>query len=163
MKTPYDRNGNKNPRWKGGRRKRKDGYILVYRPSHPFAYRNFILEHRDVMEKHLGRILNPDELVHHINEIKHDNRIENLSLTDRQEHAKIHFSGKKQPRWKPLFTEERLRELYLVEGWTLRQIAEMLNSSYGAVRRHFIEFEIEIRKSDPWWIRKNKRQRLSAS
>ena len=80
--------------WKGGRRKRKDGYIYIYSPNHPHkgAY-GYVLEHRLVMEKSIGRYLLPGEVVHHINEIRDDNRIENLSLFKNcGEHTAYHNS-----------------------------------------------------------------------
>lgn len=83
--------GPNNYHWSGGRKKHTFGYVLVYAPNHPKRDANgFVLEHRRVMEKHLGRILSEEELVHHINGIKTDNRIENLRLTNRAEHARLH-------------------------------------------------------------------------
>lgn len=51
-------------------------------------------EHRYIMEQHLGRKLGRDELVHHKNENKRDNQIENLVIMSRSEHARLHQLGK---------------------------------------------------------------------
>ena len=65
-------------RWKGGKIKNENGYILIYKPEHPFAKYKYIYEHRLIVEKYLKRYLLPKEECHHINEIKDDNRIKNL-------------------------------------------------------------------------------------
>lgn len=73
--------GEKNHMWKGGRYKGSEGYIRIYAPDHPAVIGNYVLEHRLVMEKHLGRYLADDEAVHHKNGVRDDNdRIENLEL-----------------------------------------------------------------------------------
>lgn len=49
------------------------------------------LEHRAVMERHLGRTLEPWEVVHHINHDKTDNRPENLQVMTQSEHMLEHW------------------------------------------------------------------------
>lgn len=71
--------GPENPNWKGGRTDWPGGYIAL-RVDDGEGGRTYKLEHRVVMEQHLGRPLDPKETVHHLNGIKHDNRIENLEL-----------------------------------------------------------------------------------
>lgn len=46
--------------------------------------------HRVIMEKHLGRKLNRNEVVHHIDHNKLNNDISNLQLMDLNEHLKLH-------------------------------------------------------------------------
>jgi len=60
--------------------------------NHPYAYKNYIREHRYAMEQKIGRYLNPKEHVHHINGDRTDNNIENLFLFhNNSEHLKFHF------------------------------------------------------------------------
>lgn len=53
---------------------------------------NSVLEHRDIMEKSLGRRLTSEEVVHHIDEDKLNNDLSNLMLLNNQsEHMKLHW------------------------------------------------------------------------
>lgn len=84
--------------WKGGRFKCSNGYILVRADGHPFSDRKgYVKEHRLTMEKHIGRFLKPEEIVHHKNGKRDDNRIENLELLESlSDHAKTHNKPGKQ-------------------------------------------------------------------
>lgn len=75
----------------GKKVKTTTGYIKIYFPDHPKSdKRGFILEHILIMECNIGRHLRKNEVVHHKNKIKTDNRIKNLQLMTRSEHMKLH-------------------------------------------------------------------------
>lgn len=101
-KFPMAWKGEKCNHWKGGRIVDQDGYVLVYCPGHPGARnpdKRYILEHRLVMENHIGRYLLPGEVCHHRNKNRADNRIENLELfSSNPEHLKSELTGK-VPKW----------------------------------------------------------------
>lgn len=83
--------GYKNPAWKGGRIHDAEGYILIWKPDHPFHNNdNYVREHRLVYEQFLGRYLTKEEEIHHINGKKDDNRIENLQKYSKSEHTTLH-------------------------------------------------------------------------
>ena len=85
--------GNKHPAWKNGKIKIPQGYILVYILNHSFARGNHILEHRFVVEQQINRYLLPTEVCHHINEIKNDNRPENLmAFVNKSAHQRFHHN-----------------------------------------------------------------------
>ncbi len=85
-----DTSGSNNGMWKGGKIKDKDGYIMILYKTHPFSRCGYVAEHRLKIEKKIGRYLTKDEIVHHKNEIKNDNRISNLILLNKKEHDKYH-------------------------------------------------------------------------
>ena len=71
------------------------GYRYVYCPTHPYALKNcgnagYIMEHRLIMEQHIGRYLTEEEVVHHKDRNKVNNDISNLQLMTIGEHTRLH-------------------------------------------------------------------------
>jgi hypothetical protein len=58
-----------------------------------------IARSRFLMERHLGRKLNSDEVVHHLNGNGLDDRIENLRVMSRKDHSSLHSSMKNRPKY----------------------------------------------------------------
>lgn len=77
--------GTGNNNWKGGEIVNGDGYILV-----KVYGKGYVMKHRLVMEKEIGRTLLPQEVVHHNDGNKQNNNIVNLTLfSSHSEHMKI--------------------------------------------------------------------------
>ena len=85
--------GEDSSNYNGGKYIDDKGYVRVLKTDHPKNIRGYAYEHRLVMEEYIGRYLEPWETVHHINEIKIDNRLDNLYLCTHAEHSAIHKEG----------------------------------------------------------------------
>lgn len=72
------------------------GYKIVYLPKHPNANKTggWVYYHRLVMENRLKRYLEKDEHVHHKDENKLNNNIDNLELLSSSEHSRLHKGEK---------------------------------------------------------------------
>ena len=103
--------GNRPVNFKGGHITDR-GYREVYRPNHPNGSNvGYVKEHRLVMEKHIGRFLEPSEIVHHKDGDRLNNSIKNLELIDRSTHAKIHeMAIKNRPG--------RMKGVNICKGWS---------------------------------------------
>lgn len=80
--------------WKGGKYIARDGYVRVHIDKNRYA-----LEHRQVMEKHIGRKLRRDEVIHHIDKDTTNNSIENLMVLNPTQHSQLHADLNRNGMW----------------------------------------------------------------
>ena len=102
-------------------------------------------KHRAVMEKHLGRKLRSDEVVHHINGDVKDNRIGNLQVMTVSEHGTLH--GKRKTRRDRTITKGMTRINVYITNEALNELAD-LGGQLSYHIRWAIDKYIYIRKGE---------------
>jgi hypothetical protein len=94
-KVGETRMGKDNQFWREGKHiytSKSRGYRYIYKPGHPMARKSgYVPEHRFIVSELLGRNLERNEEVHHINFNEGDNRLENLYLfSSKSDHMLYH-------------------------------------------------------------------------
>ena len=86
------KSGANNKFWKGGIRRRGEGYVRKFNPNHPFCdNEGYIYQHRFVIEQYLGRLLKKNETIHHLGK-KNDNRLKKLMcFISHSAHMRFHY------------------------------------------------------------------------
>lgn len=131
--------GSNNPNWRGGEIRSAKGYVYILKHDHPRAMKNGYVKKADlVVETALGRILRDDEVVHHKNRIREDDRLENLQVLTVDAHRKLHTDARRRPRRlrlpKKIVTWPSATELRSwVAASSLRVVARHLGCSHVAV------------------------------
>jgi len=117
-------------------------------------------EHRFIMMRYIGRVLDIDESVHHRDENPRNNSLGNLELMSRKNHMKLHI-GKGHPC--PEYVKEKLSKLYrgekgpsakltetsvlaIREALTQGQTLRTLGNQYGVAIRTILR----IKQRDTW-------------
>lgn len=118
-----------------------NGRVAIYMPEHAGANnRGYVLRSRIVMEEVIGRLLRPEEFVHHKNGDKTDDRPENLSLEDISSHAKIHAIA--TPRGKKLYESRQVLDYEIIlklkmEGYGYKKVSKMLGYKMNTVKSFY--------------------------
>jgi len=106
-------------------------------------------EHRVIMERFLNRKLRSDEVVHHLNYIKSDNRIENLQVMSQKEHhsLKHHFIKEEKTKIIPKYmkTKEVAKRLN-ISMQSLTKILREGKMLHYKIDRNYLISESHLKK-----------------
>ncbi len=122
-----------------------NGYRGIYKPDWPTAYtsnnwKGFVYEHRYLMEREMGRSLRDDEIVHHLDGNRYNNRISNLVvLSNSASHMRLHY-------W--IDSGAKMHESYVPSEKDHRYFAEHKENTFCKICNTTLQFKQEFYCSD---------------
>lgn len=119
--------GEDHPNWKGGHIARSGYKIVSKRGKHN------LYEHRVVAEQMIGRPLEPNEVVHHIDGNRSNNDPSNLMVMERREHDRL-----KDKTRRHYHTNDECEDAAVILynlGWTKRKIENALRIHHATLKR----------------------------
>lgn len=126
----------KHPNWKGGKYVNSYGYKMIHKDFVDEKYHSmcasdgYIPEHRLVMAKKLNRPLKTEELVHHVDENRLNNKENNLEIVTKGEHSKIHYNIKQEDKQKG---QAKLNKRKVIEIKKLLKIGQLSQKEIGKI------------------------------
>ena len=112
-----------------------NGYVKIYAPWHCHAdCHGRVYEHVLVAVSVLGRPLKHNEVVHHINGLKADNRKKNLLICTKSYHGTLHSRDHKRGEEHPnaMLTNKQVREIKISQ-LSRYALMERFNVSYNVI------------------------------
>ena len=122
------------------------GYQYVYTMDKSLSKNGWVSEHRLIAEWVAGRKLEPNEVVHHVNFVKHDNRPENLRIMDDADHRRYHTEILNGKKWAPENNE-------WIEKFKANHSAFM--KEHNPATRHDVTFEKILALCDVYGFKQN--------
>lgn len=141
-----------------------NGYVYLHEPNHPHANCNgYVAEHRFLMEEEIERYLTKNEVVHHINGIVDDNRIENFKLMTGFNHRSFHKTGSKHKEESKQKTKETMRKRWQEGKFKERVLPDVSGENNPMYGRKPTQKQIEQGKKLGGWNKGLKMPKLSES
>lgn len=126
-------------------RKRGNGYLYFIDKNHPLARKEssyMVYYHRHIASLKIGRWLNEDEHVHHIDGNTYNNDPDNLEIMSNSEHTSVHHPGNKRAIKKCMYCHKEYEQIAQTQKYCSDKCAHLGNRKVNRPSKEELEQEI---------------------